>query len=415
MTKAPETRPKQGPGRKHHVTTLTSRASSMDVTQRVGHLKKALASAAWHIHSVLFGAGRTPLRPFTLTVKVVVHPGSRWMISAEPSLEEQISSAVKDMVSQLDVYRSGRMYCYRCESSNCPHSVPSTPTGVFSGYAPTGVPEWHDFLQVLLTLHHPTTDKLFDAPPTQIVAAYIDPDTLKHRQLTIFGKLSKTYDILGQVVFGFLYLRPSGPAKDLPERVAFSVQAVESRHVDGSPRLEMNILGRMPDGSAAAEALAHSRYVRIFNILAQGRRRIALIGTRLSSSGDVSCQGPEISAEVTRILKDMAKALERVGRQKERRTVHAEVRSTDRRPTSQALADAAEATDEHMLWDERRNTVVVWGPRNRVHIFSPHGRHITSMSLEADVIRNRIKRGRWRQLSDEMLEHFRALHGSRSA
>jgi len=380
-------------------------------TAPVARAKNALASAVWHIHNEMFGAGHKNVRPFGLSLEVTVQPGTRWEIVAEPSLEVQIRSAVRDMASERQEYRRGRVYCFWCESSSCPHSVPPSSLSVFAGYSSTGTPQWQDLVQALLALEDPRADRLFGPPPNHLVAAYIDPESLKHRQLNVFGRFSKTYDILGQVIFGFLSLRPSGLEKGLPERVAFTLQAVECRHPDGSPRLEVNLLGQMPDGSAAADALAESHHERILRILAEGRRRIDLLGSRVFSPPKQHRRpsaDPDLSTEVERILKGVACSLERAGRQKERRTVHAEARSADRRPTSQALADASHAPDEHLLWDVRRKTVVVCGPRNRVHIFSPDGRHITSMSLQAELVRSRVKRGRWLPLSDELRERFRA-------
>lgn len=378
-------------------------------TAPVARARKVLASAVWHIHNEMFGAGHKNIRPFVLSLEVTVQPGTRWEIVAEPPLEVQIRSAVRDMASELQEYRTGRVYCFWCESSSCPHSVPPSPLSVFAGYSSTGTPQWQDLVQALLGLEDPRADRLFGPPPNHLVAAYIDPESLKHRQLNVFGRFSKVYDILGQVIFGFLCLRPSRPEKSLPERVAFTLQAVECRYPDGSPRLEMNLIGQMPDGSAAADALAESHHERILHILAEGRRRIDLLGSRVFSRSKKHRRlCPELSAEVERILKGVAGSLERAGRQRERRTVHAEARSADRRPTSQALADAGHAPDEHLLWDERRKTVVVCGPRNRVHIFSPDGRHITSMSLQSELVRSRVKRGRWLPLSDELRERFRA-------
>ena len=374
----------------------------------VAEINRALASAAWHIHKDICGVRQDSARAFTLDLKVVIQPGSLWRLAADPSVEEQIRTAVRDMASRAEVYRSGRVYCYRCESSDCPHSIPPWPTSVFGGYSSTGVPQWPDVGQVLLNLRHPEVDLLYRHPGRDALAAYIDPEALKHHQLDVFGRQSKTYDILGQIVFGFLYLTPPCANHKAPERVALTLQAVESRHLDGSPRLEMNVIGQFVDGSPAIDALAESYQLRILNIISDARRRIGHLASSSYGKGSSPRVPADYTSRVADILKGTVRALERLGRQKERRTIHAEERRVANRPTSQALADAVASPDNNVLWDDHRNTVVVLGPRNRIHIFSEQGRHITSMSLEAEAVRNRRRRLRWHQLTGDRLERFRA-------
>jgi hypothetical protein len=293
--------------------------------------------------------------------------------------------------------------------------MPPWPTSVFGGYSSTGLPQWPDFGQVLLNQRHPNADLPYRAPRRDIIAAYVDPETLKHRQLNVFGRHSKVYDILGQVVLGFLFLTPPGIEDAVPERVALTLQAVESRYLDGSPRLEMNIVGQLLDGSAAIDALADSHQVRLFDIIREARRRIGSMASRAYGTMPATHLHPDAPSRVTDILKGMIRSVERICRQTGRRTAHAEERRVDNRPTSKALEDAAAAPDDNVFWDDRRNTVVVVGPRNRIHIFSPQGRHITSMSLLAEDIRNRVRRRRWHQLSGDLLQRFRAVAGAVTA
>ncbi len=117
---------------------------------------------------------------------------------------------------------------------------------------------------------------------------------------------------------------------------------------------------------------------------------------------------------VTRILKELARILERIVRKTERRTAHAEERRVSNRPTSKAWEDSATASDENILWDNHRHTVVVVGPRNRVHVFSPEGRHVTSLMMEGEAIKSRLRRRRWRPLTGDPLERISASVGRNS-
>jgi hypothetical protein len=106
-------------------------------------------------------------------------------------------------------------------------------------------------------------------------------------------------------------------------------------------------------------------------------------------------------------LRRLARTLERLGAQRGRRTAHAEERRSVRRHSSNALQDAANASDDLFLWDEQRNTVVVIGPRNRVHVFSEDARHVTSILLQSGELDSRRRRRRWTPLAGEPLERFK--------
>ncbi|MEW6442461.1 MAG: hypothetical protein AB1640_16100 [bacterium] len=382
--------------------------AAAELPVRATELARVLAAAAQDALAEMFGPRADLSQPFPLELRVLVEPGSPWKVSARTPLEEQIRAAVREMATRADAYRYGRVYCYRCETCDCTHALPASPTTVFGGYSSTGVPQWQELSQVLLDLHHAQVDLLYSPLGQELVAVFMDAAPLKQRQLNVFGKQSKTYDILGQVVFGFLELLPPTATPRKLERVAFTLQAVESRRPDGSARLELNVLGRFNDGSSAMDSLTlrpHNR--RILNILLDGRQRLAALAPR--STARPSRPLPiETVPRAEEILKRMARALERAGRQTFRRTAHAEERRADRRPTFKALEDVAGASAESVLWDAHRSTIVVLGPRNRVHVFSPEGRHVTTLVLESEEVRSRMRRGRWQPLAGEGLVRFRA-------
>jgi hypothetical protein len=377
----------------------------------VRRIERNLAAAAWEAYRELYGFRENHARAFPLELKVVIEPGHPWCLMTETPVEEQIRSAVRNMVAGAEVFRLGRLYCYRCESAECSHSLPPRPGSVFGGYTPTGLPRWPELSQVLLDLRHPRMDVVYEPSRGDLVAAYVDAEALKCSQLNVFGRQSNTYNIWGQVVFGLVRVNPSDMHAQESQRVAFTVQVVESRRLDGSPRVDLNVVARLWDGSPAIEALRGPSQWRILDLIMNARKRIqnlAPIGVTRRRNAYLR---PDAGARATRILVEMSKKLERLGRQVSRRTSHAEERRIDNRPTSKAWEDATASPRENILWDEHRQTVVVLGSRNRVHIFSPEGRHITSLVLEADAVRSRVRRKRWRRLTGDALERFSAAVG----
>jgi hypothetical protein len=120
---------------------------------------------------------------------------------------------------------------------------------------------------------------------------------------------------------------------------------------------------------------------------------------------------PDTPAAVANILQGLARKLEKVGRQGGRRTAHAERHPVKNRPTSKAWEDAFAAPQEMILWDKHEKTFVVLGPRSRVHVFSPEGRHVTSLVLAAEAVRSRRRRKRWVPLNDDQRERFGSAIG----
>jgi len=371
-------------------------------------VEASLTSAIREAYADMVGAHPDRARPFGMDLRVSIEPGEPWRLRADPSIEEQIRAAVRETATHAEAFRGGSVYCYRCDSPDCPHSHPPRPTNVFGGYSSTGLPVWPEFSQILLERKHPGVDSLYDPSQTDLVAMYMDPEMLKQRQLNVFGRQSKTYDILGQVVFGFLKIRIPGENRSEPERVACTLQAVESRRLDGSPRLELNVLARLSDGSPALDAIKGPYQTRVSDVISSARHRISSL--RPPSKGHAEKRRasslPDTASLSADILQGLARKLEKVGRQRGRRTTHAEGHRIKNRPTSKAWEDAFGAAEESVLWDKNEGTFVVLGPRNRVHVFSRQGRHVTSLVLSSEAVRSRKRRKRWTPLTDAQKEQF---------
>ena len=351
---------------------------------------------AWH----RFGSGTAPGRDVDLEIRLRIPAGADGAPGAVPSLAAQVREAVREAAAREGVFRPGRAYCYRCESSDCPHGVPPAPQKVFGGYSSTGQPRWTDFSQLLLEKKHTDADAVFDPGRRGLSSIFLPGGELRSGQLAVFGGTSKTYVIHGQVALG--YLRTAAPSGEPVERAALTVQAVEVRGDGGRPRLVLNVLGRLPDGTETMESLEDWRHERLVSAISSARRNIVRLSPTPSRS-----RGSGVEEKAAGILKRMARSLQRTARQGTRRTGHAEARQRQRRPASKAVEDAVAAGDERLLRDDREGTVVVTGPRGRVHVFSPEGRHVTSLSMRREEIDSRVRRRRWQPLQPLHAREFR--------
>ncbi len=372
------------------------------------HFQRTLVDTVKELYRESSGGHEKAEREILIRIHAVIRPDSDWKIEASPSVGRQVENAVREATAKEKVFRPGHVYCYRCDSSHCEHSGPPAPERVFGGYSQTGVPQWPELAQILIEQRHAGVEGIYRQTGRSLAAAFIDAESLKHRQLGIFGKGSKTYDILGQVVFGFLrFPPPKGEARE-GDRTAFTLQAVEVRDRSGRPRVVLNVIGKLSDGSEAMEALMGPHHLRVLDVIVTARRltgklRPALVVGARTAYGDER----KLVASASSILRKTTRSLDRLGRQSQRRTLHAEKRRVEKRPTSKALEDAAGAQDESLYQDDREGTIIVLGSRSRTHVFSPEGRHITSLNLKKEEVESRKRRQRWRPLDAEGRRLFR--------
>lgn len=319
-----------------------------------------------------------------------------------PGLDERLQRALREAAAASSPWRSGRLYCHRCETSGCPHGVPGRPTEVFAGYGQTGLPLWEDFAQVLLADGHEGVEHLYD-DGRRLVAHFEEGEALKSRQLAAFGRSSKTYDVLAQATAGWFRLQAPG------ERLALSFQAVEHRGPRGGLRLDLNVIGRAPDGREPDALLAEAFDERHHAAVRSARSSLRGVQQQLraTDADHTPAAHDAILARVPGILRKLARNLTATDRRRERRTGHAEHRRRQSRPVPSALREAQRAQPERVLFDEHEGTLIVRGKRGRVHVFAPDGRLVTSLSLEPDAVDRRVRRGRWRPATDEERADFR--------
>nr|HPQ39871.1 hypothetical protein [bacterium] len=183
----------------------------------------------------------------TITLSLAVRPGeSSLSVAMDPPLLDQIRNQLRDLDVQRGVYRRGAVYCYLDESSECPHCRPDSPSHVMAEYLPNGIPEWRDLRDVLIDEHPALAAQLFETRDLT-AAVYMRGRDIKHRLLSSFGKSSRTYNILGQIVCGFLTIHPSEISDHAVTDLALTIQAVETRDVGGQMNLGLNIISGFHD------------------------------------------------------------------------------------------------------------------------------------------------------------------------
>jgi hypothetical protein len=331
-------------------------------------------------------------------------------------------------------FEEGRVYCYHCESAGCEHARPPGNLSVFAGYTPTGFPVWSDFFTVLLERRDPRIDELIEEPP-EVVALYQKPVELKAEQLRVFGRDSSLYDIVGQVVAGYLPLprgvagsrglgfsggpggrNAAGAPARTRSRAALTVQAVNCR-IGKRHRLRLNVIGcaaARPGGSDGgdvrqfvdvADLLKLEPEPELQGFLTRARKKLEEIGFRNRFGPN---ERDEAADRAQPVLTRLARGIESIYRRRRRRTQHAAERRTERPAVGMALKDLEKAHPDRLLFDEVEHTFVAIGPKWRVHVFGRDGRHVTSLVLNRDGVRRRIDKRRWRYTTRSEMEEIRS-------
>lgn len=332
--------------------------------------------------------------------------------------EEQREDLARELLQQLEAAlrqasRSaiplvpGEAWCLLCRRPGCPHSRPPDRQHVCVGYAPTGMPRWETFANRCLAARAERVDRLF-GPRPEVLALVQRGDELCRDLLPEFGRASGGFRLLAQLDLGYFELGG--------ERVAASFQAIRLHPPGGPPRLVLHPVGLWPrELEAEPEDLCGVDPVALSSLLRSTSSRLEGVlwrGAGLARGGEPP---PPLEELAEGVLSKLKGGLERMFRQRERRTRHAgERRMLPGRPIEQALRDACSASDDELLLDPRRGTLVVLGPRGRVHVFTLAAQLVTSLKLDRDAVRRRRERGRWQAASPADAASFRGALLSRA-
>jgi len=342
---------------------------------------------------------RRSQKPDPATVQLTLHADLYG--SARPEARRRFASMligrlaeeVQATVAACDPLHPGRVYCYWCESADCSHARPPAARMVFTGYNPTGLPLWEDFVSLCLRLNDPRVDRLHRNPPEPF-SIFIAGADLHRDQLAVFGAKSRLFRIRFQAAIGYLSLGEGNGTG----RVALTVQAVSTQRPGERQRLRLNLLGRTEAGSDITELLPGLPDQRLTELFQKADLRLR----------STAVQRKINMQEIQTTVRHVAAGVEKIYRQASRRTKHARLRHSDpSRPAGAALRDVLEARTEDFLADTRRNTVVVLGPNGRVHVFNGQGLHVTSLTCSQQEVNRRVQRKIWRPLETAEIEKVR--------
>ncbi len=327
-------------------------------------------------------------------------------------LLSDLKKVVDEIATEREVFRAGHVHCFWCQSSACEHSLPPGEAFVFTGYSPTGLPEWEEFPAWLLARKDERVESLYRRPPA-LIPSFVRGSDLKANQLRVFGRASRSYNILAQVAAGFLRIRE--PESGESRQVAFTLQAVETRGKRGDVRLDMNLVGVVGDGKQLADVLSEAIDDRLARVLHSGTKELKELESLIRQAGRARKRKVRRSTallsddleRVASIVTRMEKGLSRIHRQRTRRTKHAEDHGVrGGRPIAKAQEDVRGVDPSKILLDRRTGAFIVLGPRSRVHVFSAEGKHVTSLNLTGDKVERRMVTKRWRPASRVEGRHF---------
>ncbi|HZN38794.1 MAG TPA: hypothetical protein VFD82_08315 [Planctomycetota bacterium] len=354
---------------------------------------QAVTALAEMAQALLRVEGVDPLampRYLDLNLRVPLDRGNDVRHAAGTAVE-QILQRVREVREHERALRPGAVYSYFEGSSHAEGCRPTEPRHVFDGYNSTGRPVFTDFVTMAIERKNPHIDRLLageDIVLTRVTMGRV----LRTQQLAEFGGNSPVFKILGQVDAGlFRVLGAAG-------KCAFSFQLLRGTSLEGRVRLRLHPVGAVDPMDLADPSL--------MQILSRFQRQLDVEAMRLQGQ---STQG-EVDEEafVLPLLNDLAQRLQTRTRNAGRRTQHGLERSdAGDRPTSRAYPDAGEASDDAILWDLDQNTVVVLGGKGRVHVFTPQGKHVTSVMMQGAAIDRRRHMGRWRLAEPEERGEFR--------
>ena len=370
----------------------------------------ALRTLLRDLYADRFGAAPSALEPLELTLRLTADPACNWALDFSPPVAEQVGHQFDDAQAALDVFRRGRVYCFRCETATCTHARPESPLSVFAGYDATGRPGWSELAQALVVQRDPRVDQLFAERP-RVVATLQLGSALRGEQLATFGRSSKTYAVLAQAVAGYFAVAPEAGAEPTqPGRLAVTAQIAEARGSGGRVRLHLNVMAGLPHGGGVEELLATGWEPGLGRAVAVARRAVESMELQVDALRGAGRkeEAREVLQRVPQVLRRFCESVERGDRQGLRRTRHAEERRQEQRPVHKAADDAKSVTAERLFFDERAQTFMVSGGKHRTHAFNLAGRHVTSFVLPPTGLEQRVRSRRWRPATADEVSLFRA-------
>lgn len=408
MTKQQDTkRPlRRGTADPHRSGPSVSASPPRDGLQEA--LERALKSVD-HVARTLLAqlqrlAPETVLDEFQVPVVASVAGGD--LAERAAHLLQRLAREVKESLLAGAAFQRGRIYCLRCENSLCEHSLPPSPGHVFTGYGQTGRPEWRLLDQLLVSRQDPRLSRLYE-DRREVLTVAMGREAIYERLLPGFEEVQTRYYILAQLCVG--YFRPASPS-DRCEPMALTVQVTRSQGQPDDAVVGINLVGRVPDTCGPQESLDDSILEGLHDALEPIRRELRPFrrqgGGRRPPGTGIALE--RLARRSLVLIREACRDLEHRRRVDSRRTQHARKRSQQGdRPTAKAFEEARQASDTRYFLDPQHRTVVVLGGHGRVHVFSPQGKHVTSVVYEGHEIQRRQQQKRWIPMEGGEVTAFR--------
>lgn len=318
------------------------------------------------------------------------------------ALSENISTVLDEAIHQLLTHRAtlrpGTVFCLRCRSAECEHARPDDPRQVFAGFGRTGLPDFRDLGQLLLEHGDPEVDRLYRQPP-ELIARVVRGSQITAELIDAYQDPESGYRIHGQVIAGW-YAVPDPAGR--PQSVAVTLQVVSTQPRGArSRRYALNVLGLGPDGEPLETLYDRLGEIPWTDSVRWAQEILDTLGESKKQKRKKRGRGPggghSVERRIDGLLRAIARRLVKDRRAHRRKTRHARERHAQGdRPTPMALPDLARADEDDLLVDVRAETFVVLGEKGRAHVFSPQGKHVTSVRYNPASISRRRERGQWR-------------------
>jgi len=327
----------------------------------------------------------------------------------ETALLATLRERVREGIRGTTAFHQGHVYCFYSDEPESPYSQPPNGTDVFAGYSANGKPAWVSFTNLCIARREDRVDRLYSDSP-DVIAFVQSAEELTDGLLPGFGRGSLAWRLHGQVVCG-LVPRNLDVKSRTAERIALTLQVVETRQRTTGHRLILNMIGLTPVqvSEIAAESTEGSAAEAFRRLVRVTRERIDNLGRR-SAIATRRGQAFDLTAHINQLLVRLRGDVLRVFKSRDYRTRHAEIRHESKeRPTALAITDTLQASEGRLLRDEHKDTIVVLGPKTRVHVFSPVGRHVTSLDMPPQDVARRVDGGRWKILPRHAADLFKLM------
>lgn len=317
-------------------------------------------------------------------------------------LKERLAAARSDLLAKNAVFTSGRVFCLRCATTECEHSTPPSERSVFAGYSSTGVARWADWPEMLLERRDDRLDEAH-AQPARFFTRLATPEELVGSVLDVY-RSEAGFRLWGQVDAGWFTSPRTGDSDR--QALSFQILSMKSR---GRPwRFGLNVVGVAPGGESLETRVDQWEILPWTESVRWCRGLLGDIERKANAHRDETTW----QARLEGLAGALARRLDKAARSTQRKTVHAQERQRQKRPTGMALADLRTAGHDRILYDTKHETLIVLGARGRAHAFRPDGRLVTSVRYTPDSIRRRRRSGRWRPAKQEEVAELQRFAAS---